>query len=96
MTQATQPQVIEGYIVGVENPHFSGLAQVTIAEKPDARRTGDPGKLTRTHIEAGFGVRQLVNYFGSWEKLVENAPTTKLVFAFNHGMISTFSPAEEN
>jgi hypothetical protein len=91
----TKTAQLEGYIVGVENPNFSGLATVTIAEKPDARRTGDPGTITRTHVEAGFGVRQLVGFFGSWESLVEEAPTTKLVFTFDDfGMISTFTRAE--
>lgn len=95
MTTDTQPIVIEGYVVGVENPRMSGLATVTIAEKADARKTGDPGQITRAHIEAGFGVRQLVNFFGSWEAMVRNAPTTKLLFSMDeYGMISTFTVPE--
>ena len=90
-------QQIEGYIVGVENPNMSGLALVTIAEKPNARVTRNPGRITRAYIEAGFGVRQLVQAFGSWQGLTTNAPGTRLVFSIDDtGLIENVSSPEEN
>jgi hypothetical protein len=79
-----------GYIVEVSNPNFSGLATVKIAEKPNARETRDPGTLTTAYVEAGFGVRQLVSYFGSWDAMVERAPTTRLWFELEGPMITSF------
>jgi hypothetical protein len=87
---------ITGYVVGVENPNFSGLATVTIAEKPAARVTRDPGQLTRAYIEAGFGVRQLVNYFGGWQQMVLNSQNTQLVFSIDGGLITDIRSPEEN
>jgi hypothetical protein len=69
---------VTGYIVGLTNPNFSGLATVQIASRKNARKTHNPGKLTVLYCEAGFGVRQIVNYFGSWGSLVDRGPLTKL------------------
>jgi hypothetical protein len=79
---------VTGYIVGLFNPHYSGLATVQVASRKDARRTGRPGKLTTLYVEAGFGVRQIVAYFDSWDALVAQGPTTKLTFALEAGFPS--------
>lgn len=85
---------ITGYIVGVSNPHFSGLAHVQVASRKDARRTRRPGRMSHLYIEAGFGVRQLVAFFGSWEALVERAPVTKLSFETSGPLIQSFEEAQ--
>jgi hypothetical protein len=85
---------VYGYIVGVSNPNFSGLATGEIAEKPNARETRDPGVLTTAVIEAGFGVRQLVGFFGGWDAMVAQAPTTRLWFEMDGPMITSFREEE--
>ena len=83
---------VTGYIVGLYNPNFSGLATVEVATRKNARETRKPGKLHRLSTDAGFGVRQIVNYFGSWDAMVRLAPTTKLRFDVEYGsLITNFS-----
>ncbi|HEU4753255.1 MAG TPA: hypothetical protein VFU47_09100 [Armatimonadota bacterium] len=88
----------EGYVVGVVNPHFSGLATVQVAEKPDAYTTRDPGTIRTCTLEAGAGVRALVRFFGSWDALRHLAPVTRLRFTtseFSDDLIEGFEPVEE-
>jgi hypothetical protein len=84
---------VTGYIVGLFNPNFSGLATVQIASRKNARKTHKPGKLTTVSVEAGFGVRQIVGYFGDWNSLVTHGPTTRLRFDIDGGLLTNFQEA---
>lgn len=87
---------ITGYIVGIENPGMSGLATLTIASRKNAVKTKRPGKIRRVYVEAGFGVRQIVGYFGSWQAVKDQAPVTKLRFALDGALVQEIGPAEVN
>jgi hypothetical protein len=89
-----ETRTLVGYIVGLANPEMSGLAVVQVAEKPDARKTRMPGTVTTLAVEAGFGVRQIVRLFGSWDALVERGPTTLLVFNLDGILITSVEPVE--
>lgn len=52
-------KTITGYLSGVANPHFSGLATITLRTNRNPRR----GKYTTCYCDAGFGVRQLAAAF---------------------------------
>lgn len=80
---------VTGYIVGLYDPNFSGLATVEVATRKNARVTRRPGKLHTLSCEAGFGVRQIVNYFGGWDAMVRLAPVTKLRFDVDLGSLIT-------
>lgn len=84
---------VTGYIVGLFNPNFSGLATVEIASRKNARKTGKPGKLTTAYVEAGFGVRQIVGHFGSWDAMTGAAPVTRLRFTLDGSLITDFQEA---
>lgn len=81
-------QQVTGYIVGLANPNFSGWATLQVASRKNARKTRKPGKLTTVYVEAGFGVRQIVAYFGTWDALVAYGPVTKLTFVVEDGLLA--------
>ncbi len=81
---------MRGYIVGLQITHSSGLALVQIADEPK-------GRVNYTkYIESGFGVRQLVDVFGSWEQMVAEAPVTELELRMDDsGMVITMIGRDE-
>ena len=86
---------ITGYLVEVSNPLSSGLATLKISSRNRTRRQRDPRATVLTgYIEAGFGVRQLVAYFGTWADMARTAPVTRLRFTFDaFGIVSSFGEA---
>lgn len=81
---------MRGYIVGLQITASSGLALVSIADEPN-------GPVAHTkYIESGFGVRQLVDLFGSWEAFTAEAPETELELRMDDsGMIITMIGRDE-
>jgi rhodanese-related sulfurtransferase len=47
-----------GYLTGIANPHFSGIATTTWRSRKH-RTKSRPGRTVTVYCEAGYGVRQL-------------------------------------
>jgi len=73
-------QIVTGYLTNVRNPEFSGIAQVHIRSKKHPERRPEPepllapysewdvGEVTVALVDAGYGVRRLVDIFDGFSE----------------------------